>query len=732
MLLSVSDNRKSASSRRSARVRTPSVIQMEAAECGAAALAMILAYYGRFVPLERLRNDCGVSRDGSKASNVVKTAREYGLIAKGVRAEPEQLKTMMLPVVVFWNFNHFVVVEGFDRKTYFLNDPASGHRTVTAEEFDESFTGVVLTFKPGPEFRKGGRKPSVLEALKRRARGLGTPIFYAVLAGLALALIGLVIPTFSKIFVDRYLVDGLQDWIRPLLWAMVLTVILKIAVTWLQENILLRLEMSLALRTSGQFFAHVLRLPVQFFAQRYAGEVVSRVALNNQVAQILSGRLAANIILAMMGVFFVAIMLQYDLVMTLVGIGIAALNVVALVLVSNKRKDLNKRLLQEYGKLTGFAMGGLQTVETIKAGGLELDFFSKWAGYQAKAVNSEQQLNVYTQWLDALPPFLTIFNTTVMLGLGGMRVMQGVMTMGELVAFQALMTAFTTPFNNVTAMGSQLQEAEGSMQRLDDVLDNQPDPLIESTEVLPVASRMPARLSGRTEVRNLTFGYSRLERPLIEDFHLMLSPGSRVALVGGSGSGKSTIAMLIAGLLEPWEGEILFDGKPRSEIPRDIMTASVAMVDQSIMMFGGSVHDNLTLWDDTVPSGEVVKAAQDAMVHDVVAARAGGYQSNVAEDGVNFSGGQRQRLEIARALAGHPTILILDEATSALDPLTENHIDDRIRQRGCTALIIAHRLSTIRDSDEIIVLERGRVVERGTHEEMRSAGGPYAKLIREY
>jgi NHLM bacteriocin system ABC transporter peptidase/ATP-binding protein len=732
MFLSVSDNRKSAYSRHSARVRTPSVIQMEAAECGAACLAMILAYYGRFVPLERLRNDCGVSRDGSKASNVVKAAREYGLIAKGVRAEPEQLKTMTLPVIVFWNFNHFVVVEGFDRKTYFLNDPASGHRTVTAEEFDESFTGVVLTFKPGPEFRKGGRKPSMLAALKRRARGLGTPIFYAVLAGLALALIGLVITTFSKIFVDRYLVDGLHDWIRPLLWAMVLTVIVKIAVTWLQESILLRLEMSLALRTSGQFFAHVLRLPVQFFSQRYAGEVVSRIALNNQVAQILSGRLAANIILAMMGVFFIAIMLQYDLVMTLVGIGIAALNVVALAFVSNKRKDLNKRLLQEYGKLTGFAMGGLQTVETIKAGGLELDFFSKWAGYQAKAVNSEQELNVYTQWLDALPPFLTIFNTMVMLGLGGMRVMQGVMTMGELVAFQALMTAFTTPFNNVTAMGSQLQEAEGSMQRLDDVLDNQPDPLIERTEALPIASRMTARLSGRTEVRNLTFGYSRLERPLIEDFHLTLSPGSRVALVGGSGSGKSTIAMLIAGLLEPWEGEILFDGKPRSEIPRDIMTASVAMVDQTIMMFRGSVHDNLTLWDDTVPSGEVVKAAQDAMVHDVVAARAGGYQSEVAEDGTNFSGGQRQRLEIARALVVHPTLLILDEATSALDPLTENHIDDRIRQRGCTALIIAHRLSTIRDSDEIIVLERGRVVERGTHEEMRSAGGPYAKLIREY
>jgi len=513
---------------------------------------------------------------------------------------------------------------------------------------------------------------------------------------------------------------------------MVLTVLLKAAATWIQQSILLRLEMKLALATSGKFFAHVLRLPIQFFAQRYSGELVSRVALNNEVAQILSGELATNILHALMGIFFIVIMIQYDIALTLIGIGIASLNVAGLHFVSRKRKDLNKRLLQEYGKLTGFAMGGLQTVETIKATGQEADFFSKWAGYQAKAVNSEQKLDAYTQMLDVLPPVLTALTTAAVLGLGGTRVMQGFMTMGDLVAFQALMIGFTTPFNNLVSLGSKLQEAEGGMQRLDDVLNNGTDPEVARTEDLKITSDMPVRLSGRVEVRNLTFGYSRLEPPLIENFHLTLTPGSRVALVGVSGSGKSTIAMLCAGILEPWEGQILFDGKPRNGIPRDIMANSLAMVDQNIMMFQGSVSDNLTLWDDSIPAEDVVKAAEDSSVHDVVSARNGGYQSEVAEDATNFSGGQRQRLEITRALAGNPTILILDEATSALDPLTEKSIDDRLRQRGCTCLIVAHRLSTIRDSDEIIVLERGKVVERGTHEQMRLNNGPYSRLIREY
>jgi NHLM bacteriocin system ABC transporter peptidase/ATP-binding protein len=704
---------------------------MEAVECGAACLAMVLGYYGRIAPLERLRSECGVSRDGSNAANVVKAARQYGLIAGGVHAEPEDLRGMKLPLIVFWNFNHFVVVEGFKGNKWYLNDPATGPRSVSTDEFDESFTGVALTFEPGPDFKKGGKKPSLLSSLKRRSKGLGGPLAYAVLAGVALALIGVVIPVFSKIFVDEYLVGGMRDWVRPLLWAMALTALLNAAITWIQHSMLLRLEMKLALENSGAFFLHVLKLPIQFFSQRYAGEVVSRIALNNQVAQILSGQLATNLLHAIMGVFFIIIMLQYDVWLTLIGIILACLNVAALTFVSRRRKDLNMRLLQEYGKLTGFAMGGLQTIETIKASGQESDFFSKWAGLQARAITSEQTLNLYTQILNALPSFLTTLNTMVALGLGGLRVMQGFMTMGDLVAFQALMVGFTTPFNNLVALGSRIQEVEGSMQRLDDVMDHESDPEISMGENLKIESNMPARLSGHVDAQNLTFGYSKLEPPLIEGFHLRLNPGSRVALVGASGSGKSTIAMLFAGLLTPWEGKILYDGKPRSEIPRDILTNSIAMVDQDIMMFPGSVSENLTLWDDSLPSEEMLKASNDALIHKDISARSGGYESKVVEDGTNFSGGQRQRLEIARALARNPTILILDEATSALDPLTEKGIDDHIRRRGCATLIVAHRLSAIRDSDEIIVLHRGKVVERGDHASLILRNGYYAGLIKE-
>ena len=711
------------------RERTPTVLQMEAVECGAASLAMILAYYGRYVPLETLRTECGVSRDGSKASNVVRVARQYGLIAKGRRTDPEELKTLSLPSIIFWNFNHFLVVEGYNPSRWYLNDPGMGPRTVSPAEFDESFTGVVLTFEPGPDFKKGGRRPSVVRALKTRAIGLERPLLYAVIAGLILALLGLVIPTFTKIFVDEYLVNEREYWVKPLLWAMGMTLVLQATITWLQQYMLLRLEVKLALSTSSKFLAHILRLPMDFFEQRFAGDIAVRVSSNDRVAQLLSGQLATNLLHVMMAAFFVVVMLQYDVRLTLVGICIACINLAALTSVSRSRKDLNKKLQQDQGKLMGVSISGLQTIETLKSAGGESDFFSKWSGYQAKAVNSEQALGLFSQVLNAIPPLLASLNTMVMLGLGGLLVMEGQLTMGELVAFQSLMTSFATPINNLVALGGQLQEVEADLNRLDDVLNNRPEKSYVQAEKGAMLTDMPAKLSGRLEIRDLTFGYNRLESPLIENFNLSLEPGSRVALVGSSGSGKSTIAKLVCGLHEPWDGQILFDGKQRHEIPRELLTNSLAVVDQDILMFEGTVKENLTLWNQTIPTSRVVRAAEDAAIHDIIAARSKGYESMVEEGGRNFSGGQCQRMEIARSLAMEPTLLILDEATSALDPLTEKTIDNNIRRRGCTCLIVAHRLSTIRDCDEIIVLRNGKVVQRGTHQEMRQVDGPYAHLI---
>jgi NHLM bacteriocin system ABC transporter peptidase/ATP-binding protein len=713
--------------KRTRRARTPTVLQMEAVECGAAALAMILAYHGRVVPLEQLRVACGVSRDGSKANNVVKAARTFGLSARGYKKEPAQLRDMPVPMIVHWNFNHFVVCEGFKGGKAYLNDPAAGPTVVSDEEFDHSFTGVALAFERDAGFAPGGDRPSVVRALGRRLPGARFALSYIVLAGLALVLPGLAGPSFNKVFVDEVLVAGMTDWIKPLLVLMGAGATIAAALTWLQQRYLLRLETKLSIETSGKFFWHVLRLPVGFFTQRFAGEIGNRVGINDRVAKTVSGDLATTTLNLVLIVFYAVLLAQYDLLLTGIGVAVAALNIGALRWVSRKRVDLNRRLLQDRGKMIGAAMGGLQTIETLKATGSESDFFSRWAGHQAKVNNAYQQLQLTTTLLSSVPPLLMALNTALVLGVGGMRVMDGRLSMGLLIAFQALMTMFLNPINKMVDLGSSLQEVKGDLGRLDDVLNAQRDPCAEPALDAPHSSA--AKLTGQLELRGVTFGYSRLEPPLISDFSLRLTPGSRVALVGGSGSGKSTVARLVSGLYEPWSGEIVFDGRPRSAISRPVMTSSLAVVDQDVNMFEATIADNITLWDGTVLESDLVLAARDACIHEDIADRPGAYGSVMEEGGRNFSGGQRQRMEIARALAGNPSVLVLDEATSALDPATEKSIDDNLRRRGCTCLIIAHRLSTIRDADEIIVLDRGRVVERGTHDQLVAAGGPYRNLI---
>lgn len=717
--------------RRGWHVRTPTVFQMEAVECGAAALAMILSYHGRIVPLERLRIQCGVSRDGSTAKNILLAARKFGLAAQGWKKELDGLWELTNPSILFWNFNHFVVLEGVGPTGCWINDPGDGRRRVTWEEMDFSFSGIVLTFEPTTAFAPGGERQNAVRALRHRLSGSERALTFLVLCGLVMVFPGLVIPTFSRIFVDSVLVAHVEGWLRPLLIAMTMTMLLRFALGFLQQRYMRRLQTKLLVTNTTEFLDHVLHLPVEFFAQRYAGEISSRVAINDQVANFVSRRLAAAAINGLLVMFYGVLMLLYSVQLTVIGFVVVGIIIGVTRYVGSIQSDGSKRLLQEQGKLSGVAMGGLTTIETLKATGGETDLFARWAGYLAKTTTISQRLERSTIGLSAIPTVLNQMTFITILCVGGKLVMDGAMTMGTLVAFQSLMASFLAPVIALSSMSTEVQSMDGSLARLDDVLHYDVDPRSLSHDEDVVSAFAGERLRGEVELRNVTFGYSLLAPPLIENFNLHLKPGARLALVGGSGSGKSTLAKLISGLYPAWSGEILFDGKPLDALPRTTFTSSVSVVDQDISMYAGSLRDNLTLWDRTVPEADIVHAAKDAYIHQEIASRAGGYQSLVQEGGTNFSGGQRQRLEIARALTNEPRVLILDEATSALDPLTEQRIEQHLRRRGCTCIVVAHRLSTIRDADEIIVLHKGKVVQRGTHDAlMAEEDGPYARLAR--
>ncbi len=711
------------------RKKVPSILQMEAVECGAASLAMIFAHYRLYLPLEILRADCGVTRDGVKASNILKAARRYGFNARGFRKEPEDLKNMPMPVIIHWNFNHFVVLEGFVKDKVYINDPGSGPKVISGEEFDLAFTGVVLTFEPGPEFKPAGKKSSLVSSLQNWLSGSNAAITYLILIGLLMVIPGLIVPAFSKIFIDDILLGGKGDWLKPLLWAMGAVLLLQATLTWLQQHYLLKMETKIALSNAGKFFWHIFRLPVLFFQQRSTGDISNRMQSNDKVAAFLSRELAETAIGLLTIGFYFMVMLQYSVYLALVTLLVALLSIAYLIYSSNKIETLNKKLLQDKGKVMGFSVSGLHIIETLKASGSETDFFSKWSGYHAKEINAQQRLGKTTSVLLQLPEFLSEFANVIVLFVGGLIIINGNLTIGSLIAFQGLLGSFMTPVSGLTQMGMKLKQVQGDINRLEDVFKYSIDENISREVELENEEDAYKKLEGYIEIKDLSFGYNPWDPPLIEGFNLSLKPGSRIALIGGSGSGKSTVARLITGIFQPWLGEILFDGVSREKLPRSVIINSMSVVDQDISLFDGTIKDNLTMWDDTISEFNIIRAAKDACIHDDIALRDKGYDHKVSEDGANFSGGQRQRLEIARALTGNPSILILDEATSALDVHTEKLVDENIRRRGCTCVIVAHRLSTIRDCDEIIVMDRGKIVQRGIHDELKNVEGLYAQLV---
>ena len=706
--------------------RVPVVMQMEALECGAASLAMILAYYGKWIPLEQARADCGVSRDGSNAMNVLRAARSYGLTAKGYRMEPDALKQDgRFPCIIHWNFNHFVVLCGFRGGKAVLNDPAQGHYTVSMEVFDKAFTGICLMFEPGEAFQPGGKPKSVLAFARQRMKGAGEAAAFTVITAVIASLIGVIQPGFSRVFLDRLLTGVNPEWVTPFLWTLAGLSIVQIVIAFIQALYAARINGKIDVVGSTTYMWKVLHLPMEFFSQRMAGDVQQRKSTNASIASGLVGTFAPLVIQAFMMVFYLAVMLRYSVMLTLVGVLSIMINIALSRYISARRVNITRVQMRDSGKLSGATVAGIEMIETIKASGAENGFFEKWSGYQASVCLQETKFAKLNQYIGLIPQIIATLTSTAVTILGVYLVMQGQFTVGMVLAFQGFLQSFTAPARQLISAGQSMQEMRTQMERIEDVMQYPSDAVYDSRG----EEETYQKLSGSIEMKNVTFGYSRLAEPLIRDFSLTLKPGSRVAFVGTSGCGKSTLSKLISGLYQPWSGEILFDGKPMSRIDRSVFTGSLAVVDQDIILFEDTIANNIKMWDASIEDFEMIMAARDAQLHEDIMQREGGYSYRITEGGKDFSGGQRQRIEIARVLAQDPTIIILDEATSALDARTEYNVVKSIKDRGITCIVVAHRLSTIRDCDEIIVLDRGQVVERGTHEELYALNGFYTKLV---
>ena len=731
MIKEVAEKIKGLINRGGTRVKVPTVLQMEATECGAASLAMILARNGLWLPLEKLRQMCGVNRDGSNARNILKAARSLGCEAKAYSWPVEKIILRNIyPLIIHWEFNHFVVLEGIKGEIVYLNDPALGRRTVPLKDFTTSYTGVCLKIIPTAAFKPSGQRYSVIKAIAQKLLQDKWAMLFVIIIGLCMIVPGLAMPVISQIFIDDVLTNKHPDWAEKIYFALIGAIIINCLMVYLRSYILTSWQKKLTLADSTSFFWHLIRLPIQFFQQRHSAEVASRISFNEGIAGVLSGSAATAMLDFFVALFYLLLLFQYSVPLTLIGLFFSLINLMVLALTRRKLTDLTMRMQQDKGKEYGTLMNGLLMMESIKANGGEADFFTKWAGYRAKTIVAGQTIKLFNINANLLPNLLAGINSALIMTIGGFSIMDGVMTAGIFMAFQKLMGNFQAPFNNLLGLGTTLQGTEMQMQRLDDVRRYDVDRLNYPDEKQKLTFK-GSRLSGELELRNISFGYSPLDPPLLEDFNLHIKPGRWVAVVGSSGSGKSTMAKIVTGMYEQWSGDVLFDGVNRREIPRAVIVHSVSSVDQDIFQITGTISDNISLFDNSMKRSDIIQAAKDACIHEDIVAIKGGYDSEVAEGGRNFSGGQRQRIEIARALAVNPSLLILDEATSALDPLVEQQILENIRRRGCSCFIVAHRLSTIRDCDEIVVLEKGKVAERGTHREMIKHDGPYRRLIED-
>ena len=705
---------------------TPIIMQLEALECGAASLAMVMAYYGRWVPLEQVRVDCGVSRNGSNAKNILAAARRYGFKTKGYAFNVHGLREKgKFPAIIHWTGGHFVVLTGFRGNKAYINDPAKGVMKVDMETFEKNFTGIYLEIVPGENFVPGGKRKPILAFAKKRLKGAAPLIVFFSIVTILLYVFSVINPITSQVFVDFLLGGQNPDWLLPFIYIVAGIGLLQVAVTAIQSIYTYKVSGKLDLIGSATYMWRLLRLPIVFFSQRMVGDLQNRQSENASIAETLVNVVAPLAFNVIMIVIYLVIMIAKSWILTLIGVATVVLNAFLSRYISKVRVNISRVQARDTAMLAAMTAKGIEMAETIKSNGAENAYFERWSEAHENAVAGKIKIAKTNQTLGILPSFVVMIANYSVLILGVYYTIQGQFTVGSILAFQGLLSAFMSPAMTMINGGQTLQEMRTQMERVDDVLEY---PLDENV-TRKIETEEFSKVKGNLVLKNLTFGYSRLDRPVLEDFSLEIKQGQKVAIVGSTGSGKSTLSKLISGLYSPWSGEIVFDGKKIEEIDHEIFASSIAVVDQEITLFEDTINNNLKMWDESIEDYEVIMACNDAQIHQQIMARQGGYNAPVLEGGRNFSGGERQRLEIARSLALDPSIIILDEATSALDAKTEHEVVKAIQARGITTIVIAHRLSTIRDADLIVVLEKGQIVESGNHEQLMKRKGSYYELV---
>ena len=721
------------------RVKARTKLQYEAAECGAASLGTILAYFGRVVELSELRLACGVNRDGSNAKQVLVAGRQYGLNARAYRCSGEQLQSNGdFPCVVFWGFNHFLVVEGFDSHHAFLSDPAEGRVRVEMDVFLDNFTGVVLEFEPGPDFEPGGYERSPLWSLPATLAPYRHSIAVLLLVNTAIAVLTILVAGFTSTFINEFLQHQRLYFGIPIIWLLLITVLAWLTLLASQFLLLRRMELLLSKRLTADLFRKLFRVSFAFYQARLQGEIASRMLLGMETTQVVVSQML-RFALSLWNAFLVLIFtLVISPWLTLLVLVVMAGNLLLNWWLTDQRYDANRRLAIEMGKAQGKGLQGINNIETLKASGLEFDFLSQWQGSFGKVVTQNQQLGAQMALATVSASGSNFLLSALVITTGGLLIIAGKMSLGTLVAFQFLNSQLTAPISSLPQLTSTLQTVIGSLGRLQDLQSSDDDPLVRSfaSPEKPLQSSseqqnspMDRRLKGRLDLEGLSYSFSPVSPPFISNLSLSIPAGSQLAIVGGSGSGKTTLIRVLSGLYQPSGGRLLFDGQPWDDHGDRLMRDSLAYVPQQVFMFNASIYDNITLWRSGYQLQDLEEAATDAQILNTITSYPEAFARHLKDNGNDLSGGERQRMELCRALIRRPSILLLDEATSALDNATQMRVLNALKARGITVVSVAHRLDSALRSDQVLVMEHGAVVELGSPKELLDQNGAFSALV---